>query len=172
MQCGGHLIDPACIHLDEAFVKDNRVRAYSMGSHSTVKKDLLRKIKLSHLQKRQDSTKQSTLDGSENNEQNEKCLSTPMLISKDICTARNRSATFTSTLNSSASSSSKKTVNEESSEEDDLMTIDFDRLENSVPRIENHDYMDGFSGFDHNQISIKDKFKELSLDTSELKTKE
>lgn len=118
----------------------------------------MRKIKLNDFHKRQEINSLNKQDAIENEETDtsEKCLSTPN-IDKEY-SRKNRSATFTNT----ASGSSSKTVNEESSnEEDDLMMID---LSKSVPMVENEKF-----NYDHDEISIKEKFKELNLDPDELK---
>lgn len=127
-----------------------------MGSHTTAKKDLLlRKLRLNQLQRQENTVKKDNTI--EDEETSEKCLSTPLLADKDY--TRNRSATFTSTFaNSSAASTSSKKTNDDSSEEDDMMCID---LSKSAPPNE--------FNYSHNPISIKEKFKELSLDANELK---
>lgn len=133
-----------------------------MGSHSTAanKREQLKKIRLADFKKQPDSGSsdlKKTAIADEDTD-TEKCLSTPNIVENNY--HRHRSATFASYA--STASTSSKTVNEESSnEEDDLMLID---LSKSASRFES----DQFS-YNHNQISIKEKFSQLNLDPDELK---
>ena len=162
--------DQTCVHhcVDEfefAKADSNRVRALSMGSHSTAanKRELLRKIRLGDFKKPPDSgssdlKKATGTIEDEDTDASEKCLSTPNIVENSY--HRHRSATFASYA--STASTSSKTVNEESSnEEDDLMMID---LSKSASRFENEQF-----SYNHNQISIQEKFNQLNLDSDELK---
>lgn len=172
MQCGHLIGDQTCAHhhcVDEfEFAKDgSRVRALSMGSHSTAanKRELLKKIRLGDFKKQpdgggcsSDAKKTNSTIEDEDTDASEKCLSTPNIVENNY--HRHRSATFASYA--STASTSSKTVNEESSnEEDDLMMID---LSKSASRFENEQF-----SYNHNQISIKEKFSQLNLDSDELK---
>lgn len=135
-----------------------------MGSHSTAanKRELLKKIRMGgDFRKQPDGgssdLKKSTATNStiedEDTDTSEKCLSTPNIVENNY--HRHRSSTFASYA--STASTSSKTVNEESSnEEDDLMMVD---LSKSASRFESEPY-----SYNHNQISIKEKFNQLNLD--------